>query len=57
MLPQLYSFKDLKERGIVHSWAMLKELIERHGFPVILNGSGRGHVMADLLPANQMRPR
>jgi predicted DNA-binding transcriptional regulator AlpA len=26
-------FRDLKERGIVNSWAMLKIRVERDGFP------------------------
>jgi predicted DNA-binding transcriptional regulator AlpA len=29
----LVRFKDLKQRGIVHSWAQLANLIKRENFP------------------------
>jgi len=30
---RLLRFRDLKERGIVNSWPMLRRCIERDGFP------------------------
>jgi hypothetical protein len=30
----LLRFRDLKDRGIVHSWPQLKRLQEFHGFPL-----------------------
>jgi predicted DNA-binding transcriptional regulator AlpA len=31
---RLLRFRDLKERGIINSWPMLKRRVERDGFPV-----------------------
>jgi hypothetical protein len=31
---RLLRFKDLRERGIINNWPMLKRRIERDGFPV-----------------------
>jgi predicted DNA-binding transcriptional regulator AlpA len=37
---RLLRFKDLRERGIIKNWPMLKRRIERDGFPVgIMVGS------------------
>jgi hypothetical protein len=33
MLPTLIRFYGLKARGIVQSWAQLKHLQDKHGFP------------------------
>ena len=33
MLPRHVRFNDLRDRGIVKSWAQLKNLVEKCGFP------------------------
>jgi predicted DNA-binding transcriptional regulator AlpA len=33
MVTRLLRFRDLKERGIVPSWTMLRIRIDQHGFP------------------------
>jgi predicted DNA-binding transcriptional regulator AlpA len=33
MIPKVYRYPDLKEAGIANSWAQLRRMIDRHGFP------------------------
>ena len=55
---RLLRFKDLRERGIINNWPMLKRRIERDGFPVgrLIGANSRAWIEEDVEKWVKSRP-